>query len=118
MQTSLVQPTGLHVHPAPAPLSLQGEFRWFLALSIFWSLYNMIPPSLFIFYLFKSDGIFEDFCSFCYVASFILGIGGIVCTWLVPDDYNMGQVTHQLQVGHCLGFGSRPECAAQKLLGA
>jgi hypothetical protein len=70
----------------------QGEFRWFLALSIFWALYNMIPPSLFIFYLFKSDGIFEDYCSFCFITSFILGIGGIVCTWLVPDDYNLGQV--------------------------
>lgn len=62
----------------------QGELRWFLALSIFWALYNMIPPSLFLFYLFKSDGIFEDYCSFCFVASFLLGIGGIVCTWLVP----------------------------------
>jgi len=72
---------------------LQGEVRWFLALSIFWALYNMIPPSLFIFYLFKSDGIFEDFCSFCFVTSFLLGIGGIICTWLVPDDYNMGQVS-------------------------
>ena len=73
-------------------LALQGELRWFLALSIFWALYNMIPPSLFIFYLFKSDGVFEDYCSFCFVASFILGIGGIICTWLVPDDYNLGQV--------------------------
>jgi hypothetical protein len=52
----------------------------------------MIPPSLFLFYLFKSDGIFEDYCSFCFVTSFILGIGGIICTWLVPDDYNLGQV--------------------------
>lgn len=52
----------------------------------------MIPPSLFIFYLFKSDGVFEDYCSFCFVASFLLGIGGIICTWLVPDDYNLGQV--------------------------
>lgn len=74
------------------PYTAQGEVRWFLALSIFWALYNMIPPSLFIFYLFKSDGIFEDFCSFCFVTSFLLGIGGIICTWLVPDDYNMGQV--------------------------
>lgn len=52
----------------------------------------MIPPSLFLFYLFKSDGIFEDYCSFCFVASFLLGIGGIICTWLVPDDYDLGQV--------------------------
>jgi hypothetical protein len=52
----------------------------------------MIPPSLFLFYLFKSDGIFEDYCSFCFVTSFIMGIGGIICTWLVPDDYNLGQV--------------------------
>ena len=73
-------------------LCLQGELRWFLALSIFWALYNMIPPSLFLFYLFKSDGIFEDYCSLCFVTSFLLGIGGIVCTWLVPDDYNLGQV--------------------------
>jgi hypothetical protein len=52
----------------------------------------MIPPSLFLFYLFKNDGIFEDYCSFCFITSFILGIGGIICTWLVPDDYNLGQV--------------------------
>jgi hypothetical protein len=77
----------MHTQHAAANVLLtptQGDFRWFLALSVFWSLYNMIPPSLFIFYLFKSDGLFEDYVSFCYVASFILGVGGIACTWLVP----------------------------------
>eukprot|EP00878_Enallax_costatus_P000276 GHUV01000347.1.p1 GENE.GHUV01000347.1~~GHUV01000347.1.p1 ORF type:complete len:1266 (+),score=343.56 GHUV01000347.1:286-4083(+) len=74
------------------PFTAQGDFRWFLALSIFWSVYNMIPPALFIFYCYNKGQLFEDFCSFCMTLSFIVGIGGIVCTWLVPDDYNLGQV--------------------------
>ena len=61
-------------------------------LSIFWSVYNMLPPSLFIFYCYQKGQIFEDFCSFCMTVSFLVAIGGITCTWLVPDDYNLGQV--------------------------
>jgi hypothetical protein len=66
------------------PYTAQGDFRWFLALSIFWSIYNMIPPALFIFYCYNKGQLFEDFCSFCMTLSFMVGIGGIVCTWLVP----------------------------------
>jgi hypothetical protein len=66
------------------PYTAQGDFRWFLALSIFWSIYNMIPPALFIFYCYNKGQLFEDFCSFCMTLSFLVGIGGIVCTWLVP----------------------------------
>eukprot|EP00882_Tetradesmus_deserticola_P016806 GHRQ01017971.1.p1 GENE.GHRQ01017971.1~~GHRQ01017971.1.p1 ORF type:complete len:225 (+),score=95.27 GHRQ01017971.1:213-887(+) len=66
------------------PYTAQGDFRWFLALSIFWSVYNMIPPALFIFYCYNKGQLFEDFCSFCMTLSFMVGIGGIVCTWLVP----------------------------------
>ena len=66
------------------PFTAQGDFRWFLALSIFWACYNMIPPALFIFYCYNKGQLFEDFCSFCMVLSFLMGIGGIVCTWLVP----------------------------------
>jgi len=61
-------------------------------LSIFWAFYNAIPPSLFIFYCFNKGQIFEDFCSFCLTVSYLMAIGGIICTWLVPDDYNLGQV--------------------------
>lgn len=61
-------------------------------LSIFWAVYNMIPPSLFIFYCYQKGQIFEDFCSFCLTLSFLVAMGGIICTWLVPDDYNLGQV--------------------------
>eukprot|EP00879_Flechtneria_rotunda_P009977 GHRR01010433.1.p1 GENE.GHRR01010433.1~~GHRR01010433.1.p1 ORF type:complete len:1225 (+),score=296.26 GHRR01010433.1:1011-4685(+) len=74
------------------PYTAQGDFRWFLALSIFWSIYNMIPPALFIFYIYDMDHLFGDFCSFCFVLSFLMAVGGIICTWLVPDDYNLGQV--------------------------
>lgn len=66
------------------PYTAQGDFRWFLALSIFWAIYNMIPPALFIFYCYNKGQLFEDFCSFCMVLSFLMGIGGILCTWLVP----------------------------------
>lgn len=69
------------------PFTAQGDFRWFLALSIFWSIYNMIPPALFIFYCYNKGQIFEDFCSFCMTLSFMVGIGGIVCTWLVPGAH-------------------------------
>jgi hypothetical protein len=69
------------------PYTAQGDFRWFLALSIFWSIYNMIPPALFIFYCYNKGQLFEDFCSFCMTLSFLMGIGGIVCTWLVPGAW-------------------------------
>jgi hypothetical protein len=69
------------------PYTAQGQFRFFLALSIFWALYNMIPPALFIFYCYNKGRLFEDFCSFCITASFILGIGGTICTWLVPGRF-------------------------------
>ena len=49
--------------------------------------------------------MFEDYVSFCYVASFLLGVGGIACTWLVPDDYDLGQVRLFLGV-----FGSACRC--------
>jgi hypothetical protein len=70
------------------PYTAQGQFRFFLALSIFWALYNMIPPALFIFYCYNKGRLFEDFCSFCITASFLLGIGGTICTWLVPGRRN------------------------------
>ena len=69
---------------SPPSYTAQGDFRWFLALSIFWAIYNMIPPALFIFYCYNKGQLFEDFCSFCMTLSFLMGIGGIVCTWLVP----------------------------------
>ena len=31
-------------------------------LSIFWSIYNMVPPRLFIFYCYQKVQICEDFC--------------------------------------------------------
>jgi hypothetical protein len=71
------------------PFTAQGDFRWFLALSIFWSIYNMIPPALFIFYCYNKGQLFEDFCSFCMALSFAMGIGGIVCTWLVPGGFGL-----------------------------
>jgi hypothetical protein len=40
----------------------------------------------------KSLELFEDFCTFAFVLSFVMAVGGIACTWLVPDDYNLGQV--------------------------
>lgn len=52
----------------------------------------MIPPSLFIFYCYQKGHLFEDFCSFCLTLSYLVAIAGILCTWLVPDDYNMSQV--------------------------
>jgi len=94
----------------PPGTRLQGDFRWYLMLSIFWSVYNMIPPSLFIFYCYNKGQMFEDFCSFCLTLSFIMGIGGITCTWLVPDDYNLGQVG----VGVCVCGGG---CWVQGLAG-
>lgn len=74
------------------PYTAQGDFRWYLMLSIFWAFYNAIPPSLFIFYCYNKGQLFEDFCSFCLTVSYLMAIGGIICTWLVPDDYNLGQV--------------------------
>lgn len=73
------------------PYTAQGQFRFFLALSIFWALYNMIPPALFIFYCYNKGQLFEDFCSFCMTLSFMVGIGGIVCTWLVPGGCPCGR---------------------------
>jgi hypothetical protein len=75
------------------PYTAQGELRWFLALSIFWAVYNMLPPALFLFYIYENGVYLENFCSFAFVLSFMMGIGGIACTWLVPDDYNLGQVS-------------------------
>jgi hypothetical protein len=40
----------------------------------------------------KSLELFEDFCTFAFVMSFVMAVGGIACIWLVPDDYNLGQV--------------------------
>jgi hypothetical protein len=74
------------------PYTAQGDFKFYLMLSIFWSIYNMIPPSLFIFYCYNKGQLFEDFCSFCMTLSFLVACGGVICTWLVPDDYNLGQV--------------------------
>jgi hypothetical protein len=68
-----------------------------------------IPPALFLRYIYmdveppaaegddpkpkqKSLELFEDFCTFAFVLSFVMAVGGIACTWLVPDDYNLGQV--------------------------
>jgi len=74
------------------PFTAQGDFKFYLMLSIFWSIYNMIPPALFIFYCYNKGQLFEDFCSFCMVLSFLMGIGGIVCTLLLhgavlPDGH-------------------------------
>jgi hypothetical protein len=122
------------------PFTAQGDFRWYLMLSIFWALYNMVPPSLFLFYCVKRGRTFEEFCSFCFVSgawglglallqgrargcalaspgckveppgagsswrsarphpptpqvgAFLVAIGGLACAWLVPADYNTGQV--------------------------
>ncbi|GBF97993.1 six-hairpin glycosidase [Raphidocelis subcapitata] len=74
------------------PFTAQGDFKFYLMLSVFWAVYNMIPPSLFIFYCYQKGHLFEDFCSFCLTLSFLVAIAGILCTWLVPDDYNMSQV--------------------------
>jgi hypothetical protein len=45
----------------------QGDFRWYLLLSIFWAIYNMVPPAMFLFYCVKRGRTFEEFCSFCFV---------------------------------------------------
>ncbi|WIA15640.1 hypothetical protein OEZ85_002267 [Tetradesmus obliquus] len=91
------------------PYTAQGEVRWFLLLSVFWAIHNMIPPALFLRYIYmdvdppaaegddpkpkqKSLELFEDFCSFAFALSFAMAVGGVACTWLVPDDYNLGQV--------------------------
>ena len=74
------------------PFTAQGDFKFYLMLSVFWAVYNMIPPSLFIFYCYQKGHLFEDFCSFCLTLSYLVAIAGILCTWLVPDDYNMSQV--------------------------
>lgn len=70
----------------------QGDFKFYLMLSVFWSVYNLIPPALFIFYCYQKGHLFEDFCSFCLTLSYLVAIAGMLCTWLVPDDYNMSQV--------------------------
>jgi hypothetical protein len=74
------------------PFTAQGDFRWFLALSILWAIYNMIPPALFIFYCYNKGQVFEDFCTFCMVLSFCMAIGGIICTWLVPGGSQVAEV--------------------------
>jgi endoglucanase len=74
------------------PFTEQGDFRWYLLLSIFWAIYNMVPPSLFLFYCMKRGRTFEEFCSFCFVLAFLVAFGGLACAWLVPPDYNTGQV--------------------------
>ncbi|KIZ03555.1 hypothetical protein MNEG_4408 [Monoraphidium neglectum] len=74
------------------PFTAQGDFKFYLMLSVFWAVYNMIPPSLFIFYCYQKGHLFEDFCSFCLTLSYLVAMAGILCTWLVPDDYNMSQV--------------------------
>jgi hypothetical protein len=74
------------------PFTAQGDFRWFLALSILWAIYNMIPPALFIFYCYNKGQVFEDFCTFCMVLSFCMAIGGIICTWLVPGGSQVADV--------------------------
>jgi hypothetical protein len=74
-----------------------------------WHVCPQIPPALFLRYIYmdvdppaaegddpkpkqKSLELFEDFCTFAFVLSFVMAVGGIACTWLVPDDYNLGQV--------------------------
>lgn len=74
------------------PNTAQGDFRFYLLLSVCWAVYNMIPPALFIFYIHNKGRVFEEFCSFCLVTSFTLAILSISCLWLVPNDYDFGQV--------------------------
>lgn len=73
------------------PYTAQGDFKWYLALSIFWAIYNMIPPALFIWYIYDNRTGLENFASFCFVLSYIVGICGIACTWLVPGKTGPGR---------------------------
>ena len=93
------------------PFTAQGDFKFYLMLSIFWAVYNMLPPSLFLFYCYQKGHLFEDFCSFCLTLSYLVAIAGILCTWLVPDDYNMSQVSVCVCVFAC-GSTSQPAAAA------
>lgn len=91
------------------PFTAQGDFKFYLMLSVFWAVYNMIPPSLFIFYCYQKGHLFEDFCSFCLTLSYLVAMAGILCTWLVPDDYNMSQVRGARRAAvleQCMGAGA------------
>lgn len=77
---------------ADRPYTAQGDFRWYLLLSVFWAIYNIIAPCLFLFYIFKKGRVLEDFCSTLMLLGTLVAVGGLVCLWLVPADYQMSQV--------------------------
>jgi hypothetical protein len=65
-----------------------------LLMVLFWAIYNSIPPFLFIMYsLYNGKGrVYEDLCTYCLFLSYGLSIGGIIAMWLVPPEYDFGQV--------------------------
>lgn len=74
------------------PYTAQGDFRWYLLLSGFWAIYNAMPPVLFVFYIYNKGPALSSFATFCLATTYIVAIGALVCIWLVPADYDAGQV--------------------------
>ena len=41
------------------PFTSEGNFRWYLMLSVFWAIYNMMPPALFICFCIKKGELYS-----------------------------------------------------------
>lgn len=67
----------------------------YLMMMMFWSLFNLIPEVLFVCYSFSNNGrgrFFEDLCLTLLFASYLCTLGGVICIWLVPSEYQFSQV--------------------------
>lgn len=77
---------------ADAPYTAQGDFRWYLLLSGFWAVYNSMPAILFMFYIYNKGPALSVFATVCLVSTYLCAIGALICIWMVPSDYDAGQV--------------------------